>query len=226
MIFLTLKSVTRFRQVHSAVLRSLRRLRVYPHASSRQVPHPASAYEAACPSPPDAVTARVMAAMSCSTSGLRACWPAEASSIRAAAIRLLRFAACGLCRSSHTLQVVVLNGAALPHSCTLGYSEQDYDQLPLLSIDGRSIRNLVDVALAQVPLATFMFNNECEIVLPLPDSVRGRRPPWNSCATSASSRRGRRMSRQVCAALLFVCACAHVAAALELRRAAAGSAEM
>jgi hypothetical protein len=123
--------------------------------------------------PPHAVTARVMAAMSCSTSGSRACWPAEASSIRAAAIRLLCLAECGICRSSHTLQVVVLNGAALPHSCTLGYSEQDYDQLPLLSIDGRSIRNLVDVALAleraQGPLVTFMFANEREIVLSLPE---------------------------------------------------------
>jgi hypothetical protein len=65
----------------------------------------------------------------------------------------------------------VLNGAALPHSCTLGYSEEDYDSLPLLSIDGRSIRNLVDVAYAleraQGPLVTFAFANEREIVLSL-----------------------------------------------------------
>ncbi len=65
----------------------------------------------------------------------------------------------------------MLNGAALPHSCTLGYSEEDYDSLPLLSIDGRSIRNLVDVAYAleraQGPLVTFAFANEREIVLSL-----------------------------------------------------------
>jgi hypothetical protein len=107
-------------------------------------------------------------------------------------------------QQSHATGCCLERRCSPAHSCTLGYSEQDYDQLPLLSFDGRSIRNLVDVALAQVPLATFMFSNECEIDLPLPDSVRGRRPPWNSCATSASSRRGRRMSRQVCAALLFV----------------------
>jgi hypothetical protein len=127
-----------------------------------------------------------------------------------------------------------LNGAALPHSCTLGYSEQDYDQLPLLSFDGRSIRNLVDenVALAleraQGPLATFMFANEREIVLSLPegqaatvDTVElmrdfGIPAPWSPDVAAGLC----------CAALLFVCACAHVAAALELRRAAAGSAEV
>ncbi len=68
----------------------------------------------------------------------------------------------------------MLNGSALPHSCTLGYSEEDYQCLPLLSIDGRSIRNLVDVASAiesaQGPLVTFEFANEREIVLELSDS--------------------------------------------------------
>ena len=72
---------------------------------------------------------------------------------------------------SHVKQVVVLNGSALPHSCTLGYAEEDYDSLPLLSVDGRSIRNLVDVAYAlqhaKGPLVTFAFANEREIVLSL-----------------------------------------------------------
>jgi hypothetical protein len=65
----------------------------------------------------------------------------------------------------------VLSGAALPHTCTLGYTEEDYFRLPLLSVDGRSIRNLVDVASAlehaQGPLVTFLFANEREIVLSL-----------------------------------------------------------
>jgi hypothetical protein len=74
-------------------------------------------------------------------------------------------------RVSNSLQVVVLSGAALPHSCTLGYSEEDYENLPLLSIDGRNIRNLVDVALAlelaRGPLVIFLFANDREIVLSL-----------------------------------------------------------
>ncbi len=49
--------------------------------------------------------------------------------------------------------------------------------MPLLSFDGRSIRNLVDENVAQTrspssaqgPLATFMFANEREIVLSLPE---------------------------------------------------------
>ena len=72
---------------------------------------------------------------------------------------------------SHAPQVVVLSGCALPHSCTLGYTESDFDRLPLLSVDGRSIRNLVDVAIAleraQGPLVSFQFANEREIILPL-----------------------------------------------------------
>ncbi len=64
-----------------------------------------------------------------------------------------------------------MSGAALPHSCTLGYAEEDYENLPLLSIDGLNIRNLVDVALAleraRGPLVTFLFANDREIVLSL-----------------------------------------------------------
>ena len=64
-----------------------------------------------------------------------------------------------------------MNGTALPHACTLGYEEEDYSRLPLISVDGKPIRNLVDVALAleraQGPLVIFLFANEREIVLSL-----------------------------------------------------------
>jgi hypothetical protein len=135
-------------------------------------------------------------------------------------------------------QVVVLNGAALPHSCSLGYSEQDYDQLPLLSIDGRGIRNLVDVALAlqraQGPLVTFMFANEREIVLSLSEGQAatielmrdfGIPAPW-SPDVAAGWHSGSVLNFVSClCGVGFGTQIAHVRAALQLQRAAAGSAE-
>ena len=105
-----------------------------------------------------------------SRNGFAACWLQEDSSIRMRATRSRGINAPTL-YITHVQQVVVLNGSALPHSCTLGYSEEDYFSLPLLSIDGRNIRNLVDVASAleraQGPLVTFAFANDREIVLSL-----------------------------------------------------------
>ena len=77
----------------------------------------------------------------------------------------------GFAHSKPSDQVVILSGAALPHAVTLGYEEEDFERTPLLSVDGRQVRNLADVASfvesAAGPLVTFLFALDKEIVLPL-----------------------------------------------------------
>jgi hypothetical protein len=105
----------------------------------------------------------------------------------------------------HTLpsdQVVILSGAALPHAVTLGYEEQDFERLPLLSVDGRQVRNLADVAAfvesAAGPLVTFLFALDKEIVLPLAEGRTataelmrefGVAAPWSADISAALKER-------------------------------------
>jgi S1-C subfamily serine protease len=74
-----------------------------------------------------------------------------------------------------TDQIVVLNGSTLPHSVTLGYEDDDFDELPLISVDGKRIRNLADVGAAvesaSGPLVEFVFALDKVLVLPL---IEGR----------------------------------------------------
>lgn len=98
-----------------------------------------------------------------------------------------------LTQQSATDQIVVLNGSALPHSVTLGYDDDDFDELPLISVDGKKIRNLADVAAAvesaSGPLVEFAFALDRVIVLPLNEGRRatadlmreyGIAAPWSS----------------------------------------------
>ena len=78
----------------------------------------------------------------------------------------------GIMKHEHASdQIVVLNGSTLPHAVTLGYDDDEFERIPLLSIDGVRIRNLADVAVAvesaRGPLVEFAFALDRVLVLPL-----------------------------------------------------------